>query len=75
MISDVLFDAVEEIRRYQRDMPDAYESMQAEIDAVTTAMDLLRARLDAPPPSGAAGSDVARDAKALRRPRGDRIDD
>jgi hypothetical protein len=75
MISDVLFDAVEEIRRYQRDMPDAYESMQAEIDAVTTAMDLLRAKLDAPPSSGSASSDVARHAEAPRRPRGDRIDD
>ena len=51
MISDTLFEAVEEIKRYRRDMPDVYgdAEVSAEIDAVVEAMDALRAKLDAPP--------------------------
>jgi hypothetical protein len=49
MISDVLFEAVETIKRYQA-RPN-YESIyaadtRAEIDAVVAAMDSLRAKLD-----------------------------
>ncbi len=54
MISDVLFEAVETIKRYQA-RPN-YESIyaadtRAEIDAVVAAMDTLRAKLDKVPDS------------------------
>ena len=51
MISDTLFEAVEGIKRYRRDMPDVYgdAEISADLDAVVTAMDALRAKLDTPP--------------------------
>lgn len=51
MISDTLFDAAEEIRRYERDYPDVYgdSEMKAEIAKVLTAMDALRVALDTVP--------------------------
>ena len=53
MISDVLFDAIAKIQRYQEERSDTYDSMRAEIDAVVTAMDSLRVRLDTPPSADA----------------------
>lgn len=54
MISDILFDAIEDIRDYQRDMPDVYDPIRAEIEAVIVAMDALRQKLDTPPPTAGA---------------------
>ena len=53
MISDVLLDAIAKIQRYQEERPAAYDSMRAEIDAVVTAMESLRAKLDTPPSADA----------------------
>jgi metal-dependent amidase/aminoacylase/carboxypeptidase family protein len=52
MISDVLFEAVEEIERYQRDIPWCYDdpAITAEIEAVKASMTALRIKLDTPPP-------------------------
>jgi hypothetical protein len=52
MISDVLSDAIREIKRYQNEMPDSYEDIRPEIDTVTTVMNNLRAYLDNPNPEG-----------------------
>lgn len=49
MISDVLFEALVEIERYQREMPGVYENSRAEIDAVKVAMRALQWKLDLPP--------------------------
>lgn len=50
MISDVLFEASEEIGRYLRDF-DCYSEpeLRAEIERVRGIMDALRRRLDDPP--------------------------
>lgn len=48
MISDVLFDAIQEIERYQAEMPDSYDSIRAEIDEVIGKMRELQRRLDNP---------------------------
>lgn len=52
MISDVLFEAVEQIDAYLAEMPDAYggdPDRLARIIAVRDAMTKLRQELDAPP--------------------------
>ena len=49
MISDALSDAVGEIEEYQRDLPDSYAEITAEIDVVKTVMDGLRMVFDAVP--------------------------
>jgi len=49
MISDVLFDAGEDIRRYLADMPDVYTEVLPEVLLVLAAMDALREKLDTPP--------------------------
>lgn len=46
MISDVLFDAIEEIRRYQRDFAGVYDGLQDEIEPVVTTMKELQHKLD-----------------------------
>jgi hypothetical protein len=51
MLSDVLFDAIQEIHRYQQEMPDIYEKDRAEIEKVIEAMDTLRVYYDTPPSS------------------------
>jgi hypothetical protein len=48
-ISDVLYEAAEEIREYMRELPDAYEPMKARINRVLGSMDRLREELDNPP--------------------------
>jgi hypothetical protein len=48
MISDTLHQAIEDIERYQRDMPDSYDSIRADIDAVKEQMASLRRKLDNP---------------------------
>ena len=49
MISDVLFEAVSEIERYQREMPDIYRPLQSEIDDVKQVIERLRTKLDSAP--------------------------
>jgi hypothetical protein len=49
MSSDVLFDAAEAIRGYQRDQPDAYDGMKAELDRLLAEMDRIRIVLDTQP--------------------------
>lgn len=49
MISDVLSDAADQIRNYQRSMPEVYGSIKADIDRVLENMDSLRIKLDTPP--------------------------
>lgn len=51
MISDVLSDAANQIRRYQAEMPENYEAIRPRIDAVVRVMDELRAYLDTPTPT------------------------
>ncbi len=52
MISDTLHDAIAEIGRYQRDMPQCYDGLRGEIEKVKAVMDALRAYLDCPPSMG-----------------------
>ena len=49
MISDILFEAIEEIERYQKDFSECYDELRAEIDAVKEIMSALRIKLDTPP--------------------------
>jgi hypothetical protein len=55
MVSDTLFDAGEEIRRYLADMPDIYKGdIRAAIVRLLVQMDEVRVLLDAAPePPGA----------------------
>jgi hypothetical protein len=48
MISDVLFHAVDEIRRYQRDTPKVYADLKPQLDQLLEQMDSLRIYLDTP---------------------------
>jgi hypothetical protein len=49
VISDVLFDALQEIERYQREFPEVYSDMADDIDAAKQAMRRLQASLDNSP--------------------------
>ena len=49
MISDVLADAVRQIKRYQTSMPNTYDDWAVEIRNVTDAMAGLRIAIEAPP--------------------------
>lgn len=51
MISDVLWEAIKDIEKYQRSCPDAYGTpeMVFQIELVKGAMNALRASLDTPP--------------------------
>jgi hypothetical protein len=49
MISDILFEAIEEIERYQNDFSECYDDLREEIDAVKDAMKALKIKLDTPP--------------------------
>jgi hypothetical protein len=60
MISDVLFEAVKEIRRYQRDMPRSYDFMKGELDWLVEEMDRIREMLDTPPEMKEPGGDEGR---------------
>jgi hypothetical protein len=51
MMSDTLAEAADEIRRYRREFPHVYAPLDADIDALLSAMDRLRDTLDKPPPS------------------------
>jgi hypothetical protein len=52
MISDVLFEAADEIRRYLRDFAKAYPKggdIEIEIQSILEKMDSARIKLDTPP--------------------------
>lgn len=49
MISDTLFEAVRDIRRYQKELPQCYVELKDRIDDVVEQMDSLRRVLDTPP--------------------------
>ena len=51
MLSDTLSEAIEEIERYQREMPDVYDYIKEEINQVKEAMRKLQIELDTPPVS------------------------
>ncbi len=48
-ISDVLFEAAEEIRLYLRRLPESYAPMKPRIDRLLLDMDGLRLELETPP--------------------------
>lgn len=52
MISDVLFEAIAEIERYQRSFPKSYDGLRVEIGKVTAVMNALKTLLDCPPSKG-----------------------
>jgi hypothetical protein len=49
MISDILSDAIADIRKCQDELPENYNAMEAEINAVVSIMKVLRVKLDTPP--------------------------
>ncbi len=49
MISDVLSDAIHEIKRYQREMPDVYNDHKEKIERAKKVMNDLRIFFDTPP--------------------------
>jgi hypothetical protein len=49
MISDILFQAIDDIRRFQKDMPETYDNLKPQIDALLRQMDRLREYMDTPP--------------------------
>ena len=49
MISDVLFEAVQEIERYEAECPESYGDIKEEIAAVKNSMRALQQKLDTPP--------------------------
>lgn len=51
-ISDVLYEAAEEIREIIREQPEAYEATKARLGRLLGSMDRLRAELDNPPLPG-----------------------
>ena len=50
-ISDVLFEAIDTIKSYQKDQPWMYGSYERKINKVVDSMEELLSELDAPPPS------------------------
>ena len=51
MISDVLWEALQDLRDYRRMWPDAYRAVSGDLDNLMARMDALRATLDTPPDS------------------------
>ncbi len=49
MISDILSDAVVEIERYEREMPDVYAPIKDTLGALKAHMTYIRVLLDTPP--------------------------
>ena len=49
MISDVLAQAISDIRGYQRDLPKVYRDLKPRIDRLVAEMDKLRDELDTAP--------------------------
>ena len=59
MISDVLFEAIEEIERYETEFPKVYEGL-TELAEVKAAMSKLQRKLDTPPSVSEMGRAIAR---------------
>jgi hypothetical protein len=51
MISDVLSEAIDAIRQYQRDLPDVYGGDKERIDGLTAEMEQVLIYFDTPPPA------------------------
>lgn len=49
MVSDVLFDAAENIRSYLKRMPDTYVDIEPRLQKLLGEMDAIRKELDTPP--------------------------
>jgi len=49
MISDVLSDALIEIKRYREEMPQCYDSLKSVLDPLVEHMTSVRILLDTPP--------------------------
>lgn len=49
MISDVLSDAIAQIKIYQAELPAVYDAIRPEIDRTIHEMEVLRIKLDTPP--------------------------
>ncbi len=49
MISDTLFDAIDEIEAYQLNHPECYDELKGDIEVVKMVMSGLQERLDQPP--------------------------
>ena len=49
MLSDTLFDGVQEIQDYRKRYPDIYNPLKTRLDALVTEMDAIRKLLDFPP--------------------------
>jgi hypothetical protein len=67
MFSDVLSNAVADMEKYQREMPDAYAALTSEISVVKTAMDSLRMILDAAPRQSAEFEKLVEELRASLR--------
>ena len=50
MISDALFDALSQIRRYQTEMPDQYQRIASKIDQLRAHINLVMMELDTADP-------------------------
>ena len=48
MISDTLFNAIQEIRQYQKELPLVYGEIKDDIDKVTEVMEAMQLKLDDP---------------------------
>lgn len=48
-VSDVLFEAAEDIRGYLKNSPESYEPWKSRLDKVLEEMDAIRIELDTPP--------------------------
>lgn len=55
MISDILFHAIDDIRRLQREMPETYDHLKPQLDVLVRQMDRLREYMDTPPFKAADG--------------------
>ena len=65
MISDTLCEAAEEIRRYQREMPDIYGADKDMLDHLVACMDYVRSICDIPPFSDRSCKRESKDCERL----------
>jgi len=48
MLSDVLFEAMQDIEFYQEAYPDLYDQYREELEVIKNLMDMLRMKIDRP---------------------------
>jgi hypothetical protein len=58
MLSDYLAESVDEMRRYLEEFPEIYRDVETDVQSIIERMDILRRKLDAPWPHGAAGPEA-----------------